>query len=50
MKLDQHYVDPRLVALYDSDNPGREDTAFYVGLAADLHASSILDLGSARVS
>ncbi|CAM3849133.1 class I SAM-dependent methyltransferase [Deinococcus frigens] len=45
MKLDQHYVDPRLVALYDGNNPGAEDTEFYLQLAADLEASCILDLG-----
>ncbi len=45
VKLDQHYVDPRLVALYDLENTGRGDTAFYVWLAADLAAQRILDLG-----
>ncbi|CAM3536742.1 Methyltransferase domain-containing protein [Deinococcus saxicola] len=45
MKLDGHYVDPRLVALYDSDNPGTADTDFYLGLASELTARSILDLG-----
>ncbi len=44
-KLDQHYVDPRLVALYDIENTGRADTDFYVRLAADLAAHRILDLG-----
>ena len=43
--LDQHYVDPRLVALYDRDNPRGADTDFYLGLAADLRARTILDLG-----
>jgi SAM-dependent methyltransferase len=43
--LDQHYVDPRLVALYDSDNPRGADTDFYVGLAAALAARTILHLG-----
>ena len=45
MKLDQHYVDPRLVALYDVENASRADTDFYIGLAADLDARKILDLG-----
>ena len=45
MKLDQHYVDPRLVALYDIDNPRGADTDFYLRLAADLNAQRILDLG-----
>ncbi len=44
-KLDQHYVDPRLVALYDLENPRGADTDFYVRLAADLDARMILDLG-----
>ena len=43
--LDQHYVDPRLVALYDSDNPRGADTDFYVRLATELGARKILDLG-----
>lgn len=45
MKLDQHYTDPRLVELYDRDNPRGADTDFYVQLAADLAAQRILDLG-----
>src|SRR5258708_11209345 len=45
MKLDQHYTDPRLVELYDIDNPRGADTDFYVQLAADLAAHRILDLG-----
>ena len=45
MKLDQHYVDPRLVELYDLENPRGADTDFYVRLAADLDARRILDLG-----
>ena len=44
-KLDQHYVDPRLVALYDIENARGGDTDFYVRLAADLSARTILDLG-----
>jgi SAM-dependent methyltransferase len=45
MKLDLHYVDPRLVALYDIDNASRADTDFYLALAADLDARKIIDLG-----
>ncbi len=45
MKLDLHYVDPRLVELYDNDNPRGPDTDFYVALAAKLNAHRILDLG-----
>lgn len=45
MKLDLHYVDPRLVALYDRDNPRGADTDFYLQLATDLNACTILDLG-----
>lgn len=45
MKLDQHYVDPRLVALYDIENPRGADTDFYLALAARLKANLILDLG-----
>jgi SAM-dependent methyltransferase len=43
--LDQHYVDPRLVALYDLANPRGADGDFYIQLAADLQAHTILDLG-----
>jgi SAM-dependent methyltransferase len=43
--LDQHYLDPRLVALYDRENTRGAETDFYVRLAADLHARTILDLG-----
>ncbi len=45
MKLDQHYVDPRLVELYDIENARGADTDFYVRFAADLDARTILDLG-----
>lgn len=45
IKLDLHYVDPRLVALYDRDNPRGADTDFYLRLATDLDARRILDLG-----
>jgi SAM-dependent methyltransferase len=45
MPLDLHYVDPRLVELYDHDNPRGADTDFYLCLAADLGARRIVDLG-----
>jgi 2-polyprenyl-3-methyl-5-hydroxy-6-metoxy-1,4-benzoquinol methylase len=45
MKLDLHYVDPRLVDLYDGPDARGADAAFYVQLAAELQASVILDLG-----
>lgn len=45
VERDEHYVDPRLVDLYDIENAGRADTGFYVRLAADLDARRILDLG-----
>src|SRR5689334_22176545 len=45
LKLDQHYVDPRLVDLYDRENPRGADTDFYVALAAELGARRIFDLG-----
>ncbi len=45
VKLDLHYVDPRLVELYDSDNSSRADTDFYISLADELDAHRILDLG-----
>ena len=43
--LDQHYVDPRLVELYDLANPRGADTDFYLRLAADLCAHTIVDFG-----
>jgi SAM-dependent methyltransferase len=45
MKLDQHYVDLRLVELYDIENTRGVDTDFYLSLAAELEAKKILDLG-----
>ena len=45
MALDLHYTDPRLVELYDSENPRGADTDFYLSLAMDLDARLILDLG-----
>jgi len=45
MKLDLHYVDPRLVALYDLENTRGADTDFYCELASELGAQRIVDLG-----
>jgi SAM-dependent methyltransferase len=45
VKLEDQYIDPRLVELYDLENQGRDDTDFYLRLAADLGARRILDLG-----
>jgi len=45
MKLDAHYTDPRLVALYDRDNPRGPDTDFYISLAAEINPHRIVDLG-----
>lgn len=45
MKLDLHYVDTRLVELYDLDNPRGADTDFYLALAKDINAYRIIDFG-----
>ena len=45
MKLDLHYVDPRLAELYDRDNPRGADTDFYLALATEIDARRIIDLG-----
>jgi SAM-dependent methyltransferase len=45
IKLDLHYVDPRLVDLYDIENARGADTDFYIQLAAELDARTIVDLG-----
>ena len=45
MKLDLHYTEPRLVALYDLENARGADTDFYLQLAAELDAQTIIDLG-----
>jgi SAM-dependent methyltransferase len=45
VQLDRHYRDPRLVDLYDIENTRSADTDFYVQLAAELNAHTILDLG-----
>ena len=45
IKLDQHYMDSRLVELYDIENTRGADTDFYVRLAAALDARTIIELG-----
>jgi SAM-dependent methyltransferase len=45
VKLDAHYVDPRLVALYDLENPRGDDTDYWLSLAADVAARTIVDVG-----
>ena len=44
-KLERQYTDPRLAALYDIENSRGPDTDFYLGLAAELDAHRIIDLG-----
>lgn len=43
--LDAHYTDPLLVSLYDAENSGRDDTDFYLRLAAQLEARTVVDIG-----
>jgi SAM-dependent methyltransferase len=43
--LDDPYRDAELVALYDLDNPGGKDHAYYRALAGEVGARSIIDLG-----
>jgi SAM-dependent methyltransferase len=45
IKLAQHYLDPRLVKLYDIENTRGADTNFYLRLAAELDARTIIELG-----
>ncbi|MET3805679.1 SAM-dependent methyltransferase [Nakamurella sp. UYEF19] len=45
MQLDLHYTDPRLVAVYDAENAGRDDIEFYLRLASALRAGRVTDLG-----
>lgn len=45
MELELHYVDPRLVALYDAANPRGAGTTFCLRLADRLAAQVIVDLG-----
>lgn len=41
----EEFHDPRLASLYDAWGVGRDDTAFYLALAEELQAVSILDVG-----
>lgn len=41
-----YYAIPELAAAYDADSEGRRDLDFYRGLAADLRASRIADIGA----
>jgi SAM-dependent methyltransferase len=45
MHLDDHYTDPRLAALYDLENSGREDIDFSLALAEEVGARDVVDLG-----
>lgn len=45
MQLDDHYIDERLVAVYDVENSGRHDVDFYLALAAELGAHAVADVG-----
>ncbi len=41
----QEFEDPRLVALYDAWGVGREDTAFWLALAREVEAATVVDIG-----
>ena len=43
--LFSEFTDPRLVALYDTACSPRDDTAFFLELATELSASTIIDIG-----
>ena len=43
--LFREFTDPRMAAVYDALGPGRADTDFYLELAAELAASSVVDIG-----
>ena len=45
IKLDKHYVEPKLVEMYDLENPLGEDSDFYLNFADQIKAKIILDLG-----
>ncbi|MEL6408587.1 MAG: class I SAM-dependent methyltransferase [Chloroflexota bacterium] len=44
-QLDTHYTEPRLVDIYDIENPRGIDTDFYLNLANEVDARQIVDLG-----
>jgi SAM-dependent methyltransferase len=39
------YDDPRIAAVYDLENTSRVDTDFYLDLAAELEATTVVDIG-----
>jgi len=41
----REFSDPRMAAVYDALGPDRRDTDFYLGLAAELAAPSVADIG-----
>jgi len=43
--LFREFTDPRLAAVYDALGPDRADTDFYLDLAAEPAASSVVDIG-----
>jgi ubiquinone/menaquinone biosynthesis C-methylase UbiE len=43
--IEDPYRDPDLVKLYDLDNPGGEDHAYYRALADEIDTRSVIDLG-----
>lgn len=45
LPLDEHYTDPALVARYDAENSGRDDTDYYLRLADRLGARTVVDVG-----
>ena len=45
IKLDKHYTDPRLVDLYDLENPLGSDHDFFQRLIKAQDAKTIVDLG-----
>lgn len=43
--IDLAFADPRLAAIYDAENSGRDDIDFYLALAQECDAHAIVDLG-----
>lgn len=41
-----YYATPELAAAYDADCAGRRDLSFYIGLADELSARRVADIGS----
>ncbi len=41
----REYADPRMAAVYDALGPDRADTGFYLALAAELAARTVIDIG-----